>query len=136
MPVECLDLKALFGERYRVLRDKSSYQAEYGENAYRPDPWLWIIPCRQGEIFPHGGNLLAASTKRRGLKSGELKRLACCRVHQDGDDGVTVVFNLADFETVAAIMEPKRRLRWSAAQRAAHSGRLFKSPTGMAAAAV
>jgi hypothetical protein len=58
-----------------------------------------------------------------------LAALPGCRVHQDGDDGLTVVFAEAMFEAVAAILKPRRRRCWSEAERAKRSasGSLFRS---------
>jgi len=96
-----IDLDAIFGRRFRVCYEKS-YRAERGEDGRRRDPWLLTIPCRHGHIYPHGGQDLAASTTHRGPIAGRLAALPCVRVVQDGDDGVNVVFNVADFDQVAA----------------------------------
>lgn len=113
----CPDLKALSAGQYRVLREET-YAAEHGNRARAADPWLLTIPCRHGHIFPFGAGMLAASTNRRGGIAGQLAALPGCRVHQDGDDGLTVVFPAAMFKAVAAIIKPRRRRRWSEAQRA------------------
>lgn len=57
--MECLNLKRIFGERYKVAYEES-YYAEYGPNAYREDPWLMVLLCQHGEICPWGGQNLAA----------------------------------------------------------------------------
>ena len=123
---DCPDLKTLAGGKYRLQRDES-YFAEHGESSRMPDRWLLIIPCAHGQIFPFGAGLLGASTNGRGGIAGRLAALPGCRVHQDGDDGLTVVFPEAMFAAVAAILKPRRRRRWSEAQRAKAiaEGRLF-----------
>jgi hypothetical protein len=117
MGEDCVDLRERFGRRYRIEYEPS-YAAEYGVNARVHDPWLTIIPCRYGHIFPHGGSTLAASVDGFPKIAGRLKRLTCCRVHQDGDFGeLTVLFNAADFAKVARIMRPRRRRRVSQRER-------------------
>jgi hypothetical protein len=113
----CINLKERFGRRYRVTYEES-YRADRGAGARAADPWLMIVPCRYGHIFPHGGNLLAASVDGHPNVAGVLRRLACCRVHQDGDFGeLTALFDVADFPKMAQIMRPRRRRQVSPEQR-------------------
>ncbi|MFO0899840.1 MAG: hypothetical protein U0836_20610 [Pirellulales bacterium] len=102
MTATCIDLKSAYGRRYRIGTDPAA-------GSRNTDPWLWVIPCRYGEIHPQGGNRLAAWTDRAGRIAAELKRLPCVEVLQDGDDGATVAFDVVDFKQVAAIIRPKRR---------------------------
>jgi hypothetical protein len=107
--VECLNLKRRFGQRSRVTY-KESYRAEHGPAARVEDPWLMIIPCKYGHLFPWDTTTLAASVDGHPSVAGRLRRLPCCRVHQDGDFGeLTVLFNADDFPKVAQIMRPRRR---------------------------
>jgi len=113
----CLNLKKLFGRRFKVEYEES-YYAQYGANARIEDPWLMIIRCRFGHIFPHGGETLAATVDGHPNVAGVLRRLPCCRVHQDGDFGeLTALFDVADFPKVAQIMRPRRRRQVSPEQR-------------------
>jgi hypothetical protein len=117
MTTECINLRATFGDRFRV-RYEESYYVQRG--AFRPrgeDPWLQIIPCDFGHIGPWGGSTLAACTNGRGPTVTRLTALACVKVAQNGTDGVNVLFDVADFEQVAAIMRPKRRRKVSEAER-------------------
>ena len=107
----CIDLKEKFGQRYRVVR------SEPGDTRGR-DPWLLAIPCRHGHIYPQGRELLAASTNNRGPIARRLAALPCCRVVQDGDDGINAVFDANDFASVAAVMRPNRRRQLSAEHKA------------------
>ena len=121
-----VDLAEQFGNRYRIEREES-YHAQYGPNARINDPWLKIIPCQRGHIYPHGGDVLAASVVGRRKVASQLRRLPCCRVHQDGDDGeLTVLFDVADFAQVAKIIRPRRRRQVSAAERERLKGMGFK----------
>jgi len=114
---EPVNLRERFGRRFRVEYEES-YHAERGADARADDPWLMIIPCRFGHIFPHGGSTLAASVDGFPKIAGRLKRLACCRVHHDGDFGeLTVLFDVADFAKVARIMRPRRRRQVSPRER-------------------
>jgi hypothetical protein len=102
----CINLKERFGRRFKVVYEES-YCADRGNVARAEDPWLMIVPGRYGHIFPHGGSLLAASVDGYRKVAGKLRRLPCCRVHQDGDDGeLTVVFDVDDFGKVARIIRP------------------------------
>jgi hypothetical protein len=114
---ECIDLRETFGPSFRYGYDPS-YEAEAPQVRGRERAWLTIIPCQHGHVFPHGGRLLAASTDRVGGISRKLVAMDCCEVHQDGDDGVTVTFDVADFARVFAVMKPKRTRRLSAKARA------------------
>ena len=116
---QCIDLRATFGDRFRCEFEES-YDAERSEFRSVEAAWLTLIPCDYGHIYPHGGRMLAAYSKRR-RRCDELLALDCVTVHHDGecegkrgDPGireVTVLFDVDDFERVAAIMQPKRRRR-------------------------
>jgi hypothetical protein len=60
-----------------------------------------MIVCRHGHIFPYGGDLLGASTNKRGAIAKRLAALSCVQVTQDGDDGINIVFHIGDFDEVA-----------------------------------
>jgi hypothetical protein len=125
----CVNLRERFGRRYRVECEES-YHAQYGPNARIEDPWLQTIPCHYGHIYPHGGTTLAASVDGHPNVAGQLRQLACCRIHQDGDFGeLTVIFDVADFPVVARVMKPRRRrsLRLTSEQRQEIGRRLRES---------
>jgi hypothetical protein len=115
--ISCIDLKKQFGADFKVEYEES-YRAERGDSARVRDPWLLIIPCQHGHIFPFGGNRLAASTNRRGAIAKRLASLPNADVFQDGDDGISVTFGLADFDSVSSIIRPRRRRKLSPEQRA------------------
>jgi len=119
----CIDLSERFGSRYRVTHEES-YTAERGQHGRTHEPCLQMIPCRHGSIYVHGGELLGASTKFRGRVAKRLAALPCVRIAQDGDDGVNVVFRVTDFDTVAAILKPKRRRKLTPEQVAERTERL------------
>jgi hypothetical protein len=105
----CINLRQEFGRQYRIQYEEG-YYAEYGPNARVEDPVYMTIPCQYGHIYPAGPQELAASVDGFRKVAGRLKRLKCCRVHQDGDFGeLTVLFDVADLPKVAKIMRPRRR---------------------------
>jgi hypothetical protein len=108
----CVNLKERFSRRWRIANE-ASHEAEYGENARTVDPWLMTVPCQHGHLFPWGGNLLAASTDKRGGVARKLLALDRTQVRQDGDDGVTVSFHVDDVKVVAKMMKPRTRRRLS-----------------------
>jgi hypothetical protein len=112
----CIDLAEHYGERFRVIHE-ASYSADRGDGARAHDPWTLLIPCERGHIYPHGGELLGASTDTRGPTAKALAGLPGVRVVQDGSDGINVVFPAAEFETVAAVLKPRRRRILSPEQR-------------------
>lgn len=113
----CVNLKERFGGQYKILHEES-YFAQYGPRATRADPWLQIIPGRLGHVFPHGGDLLAASTNTAGSTARRLAALPGAVLWLDGSDGVTVLFPVEELETVAAILHLRRRRVLSEAARA------------------
>jgi hypothetical protein len=113
----------LFGRRYKVVYEES-YYADRGIGARLPNPWLLIVPCRYGHVYPHGGTMLAASVDGHPKLAGVLRRLPCCQVYQDDDDGMTLLFDVADFPQVAQIMRPRLRRQYTPEQRAAMVQRL------------
>ena len=123
--MDCVNLKERFGRKYRVTYEESHY-AQYGPRAQTDDPWLQIIPCRRGHIFPHGDNILAASTNNRGPTAHKLAALDFTTISQDADDGVTLLFPVEKFPEVAKLMHPKRRRQLTEKQRLAAAERLAK----------
>jgi len=117
MATDCIDLKEEFGDKYKIAKDES-YFAEYGPTAWTHDPWYLQIPCRLGHIYPHGGSTLAVSLDGHPIKAKQLTALDCCQVHQHGADGMTLLFDMADFQQVAEIVRPHRRVQLSEARKA------------------
>lgn len=95
----CVDVRTL--GRYRVVPSEDHTPgAPY-------DPWNLEIECFHGRIYPHGGTRLQAYTDGPQYRN-RLKALPCVKIHQDGDFETTVIFDAKDFETVAAILKPKK----------------------------
>jgi hypothetical protein len=118
----CVDLRVTFGRQFRYVWDEA-YAAERPDFRAREAPWLTVIPCRYGRIFPWGGRLLAAYCPAGSAKRCELAKVEGTRVVQGAVVGcpeVVVTFDVERTEEVAAILQARRRRpRASAAQRAA-----------------
>lgn len=118
--MDCIDLRERFGGRYKV-RDESWTWG--GREAFPRDPWHQVILCQNGHVAPWGGTRLVACTLRSGPVAERLRRMPCCRVEQDGDDGVNASFDVRDFDRVAEVMKPRRRRRMSEELKAAAAER-------------
>ena len=115
--MDCVNLKTTFGQTYRVTYEES-YWAERGEHGRADEPWLQIIPCGFGHIYPHGGNLLAVATNNRGQIARRISQLPFVTVVQDGSDGINATFPVKHFEEIAEIVKPRRRRHLSDQHRA------------------
>jgi hypothetical protein len=122
--MKCINLKERFGRLFKV-RSEESYYAERSQFRAAEAPWLMVIPCVGGEIYPHGGDTLAAFL-RAGPRAERLKRLPCVQVKTVGGDGTTVLFSVDVFDQVVKIIRPRRRRRLSEAQRRACAAHLAK----------
>ena len=108
----CVDLRQLSGGRYRLGWDPAYDPRKVPRD--KRDPWMMTIPCRDGcVIFPFGGGTLAVECGRRRRRA--LRKLGL-KVHQDGDDGATFLFDAADFERVAEVAGARRRRRYGPEQ--------------------
>lgn len=114
----CINLMERFGEEFQIDREDGNPRSR--------DQWMLRIVCEHGHIYPHGGEILGATTNHRGAIAGKLSKLPCVRVWQDGSDGVNALFDVSDFVQVAEIMKPKLRRRLSPQQKAAQIERLRK----------
>ena len=125
MEPTCINLKREFGDRFKVAYEES-YAAERGNHARAEDPWLMVILCQHGEIYPYGDDLLVASTKKAGSIARTLKALPYVSLYREGFCGSDLIFPLDQFEAVAAIMKPRKRRRLSEAARRRAADRLRK----------
>jgi hypothetical protein len=103
-----VNLRERFGREYRIACEPS-YCAEHGEGAIQDDPWLQIIPGARGHVFPWDEKRLAASTNTSGAMARRLKALPYVQVHQDGSDGVSVIFPADRLNEVAELLRLRRR---------------------------
>jgi len=106
---QCLNLRRRLGDRYHI-RYEESYFGQHGRGARIEDPWYMILLCRYGHIYPYGQHVLAVSVDGHSNVVGQIRRLKCCQVTQQGDAGeLTALFDVADFDQVAGIMQPRKR---------------------------
>ena len=102
----CINLLSSFGDRFKIGWDPAY------DPKHRPkdklDPWMMLVLCERGEIFPWGDDLLAVTVDHRPVTA---KRLLDLGVHlvQDGDREKTFVFHVDRFDTVADLVKPRRR---------------------------
>ena len=108
---DCIDLRETYGDRFKVESERA-VPSERTEFRSEEAPWLMVIPCQLGQIYPYGGSLLSAHTDHR-CSRNRLMALDCCEIYQLGDTEVTVNFNVRDFDRVAELLKPKKRRRLS-----------------------
>lgn len=109
--MNCIDLKKMFGQRYRITTDPAAI-------SQNTDPWLRGIPCKlKGEIYPAGGYDLMVMYKADTNVARELRRWPELRVHQDASDFVVFRFNVKHFDKVAKLVGAKRKRQMSAEER-------------------
>ena len=113
--MQCVNLRERFGKQFRIEYDPA-YDPK-GRPRDKLDPWMIIIPTRVGCVIPHGETLLVAEIEGHRKVKARLNRLACCRIHQDGDDFGAFIFDMVDFAQVAAIVRPHRKAQMSEEQR-------------------
>jgi len=114
---KCINLKKKYGDRFRIAYDES-------RPTNRDQPWYQIIRCRGGhEIFPHGDNDFSVSLDNAPRLSKRLQAIGC-RLHQSGNDGDTLLFNVELFDQVADIVKPYRKKRLSPEHKAALADRM------------
>jgi hypothetical protein len=80
------------------------------EPGHERDPWNFEIPCGRwkARIYPHGGPRLQAwiTTGHLNVALAALAAAGCAE-HQVGDHEATVIFDVKDFDRVAAVLRPK-----------------------------
>ena len=110
---DCLNLMDHYGAKYKIGWDEC-YDPK-GRPKEKLDPWYMMVLCQRGVIYPWGGDLLAAEVVGR---RPTVKRLAALGLKQiqDGDESA-FVFDVGQFDDVAAIVKPRRRRKVSDAQR-------------------
>lgn len=115
--MECINLKERFDDRYRVS----------SEVKHNQDPWLYLIKCSLGHIYPHGGEMLGAAIDKHPTIARRLASQDYITIHQDGDDGMNLLFHVDDFDKVAEVMKPYKRHSLTDEQRKARVKNLQKN---------
>lgn len=107
-----LDLRALYSDICRIGHDPAASHEPRG----RKDPWLYVIPCRSGHIYPHSDSQLALWWE----SSARLEvRYTFLTLYQDGDEEKTYLFDPEHFPEVAKLAGARRRRTLDPAQREA-----------------
>jgi hypothetical protein len=114
-----INLRNCFGRRYRIEYDEA-------HSGRKDDPWMQIIPCRRGHIYPNGGNLLGVATNTRGATANAIAKLQGVTVTQQGTDGINAIFPVELFPKVAKLVKPRRKRQLTAKERQAAVKRLAK----------
>lgn len=109
--MECLNLRELFGDKYRVTVDRES-----AESPRDKDPWVQEMRCRRGVIYPYSRSLLAVQVDYHPIIAQRLVRMGFQFI-QDGDHEKTFVFTSDRFDEVAEIVQPYARRYLSEEQR-------------------
>lgn len=110
MTPTCVNLKDTFGSQFRIIYDPVS-----GPKPSK-DPWMMMIPCKYGEIYPHGGTRLTFEC-RSGKIIGQLRRHPKFTIKQDGDGEASFLFEADDLPLLEDELQPKKRRVVSEAQR-------------------
>lgn len=115
--VETIDLRAMFGDRYRIGTDPAA-------GPRNADPWLWTIPCRRATIYPDGGPYLRVDIDGRPVTAKAVGALPGVEPVQCGDSDRTYRFHGDLFADVARLVLPRRRRLLTDEQKAAAAARL------------
>jgi hypothetical protein len=99
--MDCINLKERFGREFRITWDPAA-----GERSV--DPWMMTMPCRKGEIYPHGGERLAVEVTSRRV-ADRLAAISGVTLWQDGDREKCFLFPVELFPAIAAVVGPRRR---------------------------
>lgn len=120
MEVTPIDLKAEFGDRYRIASEETRQPGQHW------DPWLAQMRCKYGHVYVHGDEELGVAVDSGRVKiAGTIRRLNRVRVVQDGDDGeVNAVFHRRHLDAVLEIMKPYRVWHYSEEERERRRHRL------------
>jgi hypothetical protein len=121
--MDCLNLQKLFGKTYKITFDPA-YDHKSVPRA-KLDPWMMQIPCKEREttIYPFDAVTLAIEAVSRRTAAKELDRLGL-KVHQDAWDFKTFLFDVSQFDKVAAIVSPRKRRILTETQKAERRERL------------
>lgn len=99
--IRVIDLKGLFGNRYRIVREEGFAQTS-------TDPWGWIIPGKYGEIYPYGGHRLCVMATSIGV-ANKMRNWPELEIHQDAADAVVFKFRIEHFPKVARRIMARRK---------------------------
>jgi len=107
--IAAINLLERFGKRFRITFD----EAFDPRGKHSPDCWAMQIPCafKGVTLYAHGGPRLAVEINGHRELARRVSLLEGVALHQNGDDEKTFLFDVAQFEQVAVLVKPKRRIR-------------------------
>ena len=105
----CLDLRELFGDKYRI-----GWEADSTHRS----PWEMQLLCKYGLIYPWGGTRLAVQIDFHPNIARQVARLPGVELVQDGDDEKTFRFDVSSFDAVAELVKPRRKRVFTDEQKA------------------
>lgn len=108
----CPDLKALYGDVYRIFYDPAAVTI-----AARRDPWMYMLRGKYGAIYPYSDSLLAVECDYHDVIAGKLTRLGLA-IYHDGDGEKTFLFPLSKLSEVDKIILLKRKRKITDEQKA------------------
>ena len=76
-----LNLKELFGDRYKIAIDESAFC----ENESKRNPWYFQIPCKYGHIYPISDKYLGFWCNSGGIKARMVREVNDIELVQDGE---------------------------------------------------
>jgi len=100
-----LNLKDLYGNRYKVTLDESSTCP--GES--KRDPWYFRIPCKYGHIYPISDKYLGFWCDSGVIKARMVREAPEIELVQDGDGEGVFRFTVEQFEIVAEYTHPFKK---------------------------
>lgn len=103
----CLDLREWAKEHRYRFRLEESYRAENNMHIRGDGRWFVEVLCKNGLIYPKGGNTVLAYAK-----SGVVKKLSQLRdieLHQTDVSGKVFKFDFERIDAVATILKPRKR---------------------------
>lgn len=100
-----VNLRELFGSRYRVVLDESARQEPGGNQ----DPWLFQIPCKFGDFYPHSDSQIGFYCKSGRIRDRLHRELPDIEVNQMGDGEAVFLFAPEQFDLVVRYAKPKRK---------------------------
>jgi hypothetical protein len=106
---EPMNLKGLFGHRYKIQLDESAFCAGESKN----DPWYYQIPCKYGHIYAYSDRLLAYYCDSGRMREKIHREHPEIEVCQWGDYEAVSLFTPGQLETIAIYARPRRKRKLS-----------------------
>ena len=110
-----MNFDRFFGDRYRLGYDPACG----ADSSLKKDPFYRTLECRSGTLSPQGQTTLRLETPAKSAVPGKIRERLGQRVSiVKLSDVAIVLFDLAEFESIADLIRPRKKRRLSEAQRA------------------